>query len=109
VYLAEAHACDEWPIGWRERIPQTSGDAGARAAAAARFAAEMGVTLPLVLDTPDDAFDAAYASWPLRAYGLLPASSGGPPTLGFVAQPKGERYYDWKEVEGWLLAQCAAQ
>jgi hypothetical protein len=90
-------------------MPQTSGDAAARAAAGARFVAEMGATLPLVLDTPDDAFDAAYASWPLRAFGLLPpAVPGAPVTLGFVAQPRGEGYYDWSEVEEWLLHAAAA-
>lgn len=108
VYLAEAHACDEWPIGWRHAIAQTSGDAAARAAAAALFVAEQGATLPLLLDTPEDAFDAAYAAWPLRAYGLLPpVAPGGPPLVDFVAQPRGEGYYDWQEVEHWLLSRCA--
>jgi hypothetical protein len=109
VYLAEAHAADEWPIGWRHPIAQTSGSAPARAAAAALFVAEQGATLSLVLDTPDDAFDAAYAAWPLRAYGLLPPRAPGEaPVVDFVAQPRSEGYYPWHEVEHWLLTRCAA-
>ena len=110
VYLAEAHASDEWPIGWRHAIAQTSGDAAARAAAAALFVAEQGVTLPLALDTADDAFDAAYAAWPLRAFGLLPPRAPGEaPVVDFVAQPRGEGYYAFREVEAWLLARCATE
>ena len=108
VYVAEAHAGDEWPIGWRCSIPQTSGNAAARAAAAALFVAETGSTLPMALDTPDDAFDAAYASWPLRAYGLLPPTSpGAAATLDFVAHPRGDTY-DWCDVQEWLLRAAVA-
>ena len=82
VYIAEAHASDEWPIGAHIQQPQPRSTAE-RCGVARRRLAELGVArLPVLVDTaPDNAFGKAYASWPLRWFFL----DGH--TLTAVAQP----------------------
>ena len=101
MYVAEAHACDEWPLGRRVVIAQHR-SAGERARAARRMVDETGLSwLHVVLDTEENAFDAAYACWPLRAYGFLPSKSGL--RLSFVAQPQ-DGTYPFEDVEAWVAA-----
>ena len=84
VYIAEAHAADEWPIGASAPaasapaddaapLPPPAGpvlqhrDAGARRAAARAFAAA-GWPTPLALDALDDGALRLFGAWPLRVY-----------------------------------------
>jgi len=73
VYIAEAHALDEWPMGDGfegsscKAIMQakTTKD---RLTAARLLVEELKYEVPLVLDSMDDQFEKAYAAWPLRFY-----------------------------------------
>jgi hypothetical protein len=71
VYIAEAHAKDEWPIGDQISFEQHK-TIEARVTAARLFASEMkkkyGFNLPLVADPVDNSFDKAYSAWPVRFY-----------------------------------------
>jgi hypothetical protein len=66
VYLAEAHASDEWPLGNFTNVKRhrTVPD---RIAAAKEMQAR-GLRLPLMVDTIENTFDAKYACWPDRFY-----------------------------------------
>jgi len=68
VYLAEAHASDEWPINQLDNeIPrhQTIGDRRAAAESLVR-AFPLHQAFEVVLDTMEDAFNHEFASWPFR-------------------------------------------
>ena len=78
VYIAEAHAYDEWPISSARDNP--SGDVVSveqpktieeRLDAARAFAATFGLANHRVfVDAMDDLFDAAFSAWPFRYFVL---------------------------------------
>lgn len=65
LYITEAHASDEWPIGSRYNYkqPQTVQE---RSEIARDFVRGFGVRLPVFVDDVDNAFETTYAAWPLR-------------------------------------------
>lgn len=72
VYIEEAHAQDEWPIGsaWREQQARTLEE---RATAAQRVVDELKLStdVELVLDSfdpVDTTFNERYKAWPFRYY-----------------------------------------
>jgi len=70
VYTAEAHASDEWPVGSHiaQRQPRSTHE---RVCVARRRLAELGVNWPgTLVDTGREAFQEAFACWPLRWYFL---------------------------------------
>jgi len=68
VYICEAHASDEWPVGAtisRATQPKTIKD---RLQLALQFKSEKRLTLPLFIDTTDNQFQKEYSAWPFRYY-----------------------------------------
>jgi len=74
VYIAEAHAVDEWPMGdgfgvspyTAIRQPKSVTE---RCDVAKFFQKEMKCEVPLVIDGPgEEAFECQYSVWPLRFY-----------------------------------------
>lgn len=68
VYIMEAHACDEWPIGSSVEVKQakTTED---RIKACGDCCDKLNVSIPVVLDSlPQNEFNDVYACWPLRFY-----------------------------------------
>lgn len=107
MYVTEAHAEDEWPIGSRYNSkpcvnqPTTTSE---RRTIAQKMCADLGVDaaaphLPVFVDVVelDNAFDKAYASWPIRFYGIKDS------VLAFIAQPK-HGMYDITQLEEWIAA-----
>ena len=94
VYVAEAHAQDEWPL----RSARFSADGQPvvvdqprtleqRLGLARRFAADYGIESPLYVDNPaDEAFERLYAPWPLRLYVVRGAK------LAWIAEPDGATF-----------------
>ena len=94
VYVAEAHAQDEWPL----RSARFSADGqpvvvdqpktlDARLGLARRFKADYGIKSQLLVDNPaDEAFERLYAPWPLRLYVVRGA------TLAWIAEPDGATF-----------------
>jgi len=82
VYLQEAHAADEWPLG-RTPALEASQSLDQRAKHAWRFREEAHVTVPVFLDSIDGDFQRHFAAWPERFYVV---SSNG--LLSFIAQPR---------------------
>jgi len=73
VYIAEAHACDEWPINQLENEIARHQTIADRKAAAESFVRAFPLHLAFggVLDTMEDAFNHEFASWPFRFWIIL--------------------------------------
>eukprot|EP01052_Picozoa_sp_SAG31_P026332 SAG31_NODE_2379_length_5836_cov_4.527453_8_plen_123_part_00 len=106
LYLSEAHASDEWPLGTHVcvRRHRTVAD---RVTAAASFAEACGWKLPLYTDTMDDAFAAAFAAHPQRFFVFEDLSTACDPgrqarwVLKFVASGR-HGGYDVQELGDFL-------
>lgn len=93
VYIQEAHAHDEWPISSSRanasrgivtiNQPTTNEE---RCTVARQFHQDFEFRLPLLVDTVENRFDAAYAPWPLRFYVF---SEG---VVRYVARPVDGRF-----------------
>jgi hypothetical protein len=91
VYIEEAHALDEWPMGdgakgseFRAIIqPRTIAE---RAEAAKLLVTDLGYEVPLVVDNMENEVRIKYACWPLRFYVIDDEQ------VWYKAQPSGYRY-----------------
>lgn len=94
VYIAEAHAMDEWPInsargsitGQPINFNQPISDSQ-RLSLAIQFVSDYQFLIPTVIDLIDNAFEEAFASWPLRFFVVRDGK------LVFKAQPRDTTYY----------------
>ena len=68
VYILEAHARDEWPVGSTAFSYPQSQTLEQRAQAAQDLRTRLGLEVPIVLDGPDSEFERLYAPWPFRFY-----------------------------------------
>jgi len=103
VYIAEAHAMDEWPLQSArfnqgrgpvvvEKQPTTASE---RCALARKFARDFAMSLSessyeFLVDDPEtgDQFEKAYAPWPLRLYLICDS------TIEWIAEPRACSYDD---------------
>jgi len=91
VYIEEAHAIDEWPMGDGAKgsefkaivQPHTISE---RAEAAKLLVTELGYEVPLVVDNMENEVRIKYACWPLRFYVIDEEK------IWYKAQPSGYRY-----------------
>ena len=83
MYLAEAHASDEFPLGRHVEVRRHRTLADRRAAARG-FAAAVGWRLPLFVDALDDALADSLRAHPERFY-VVGAAAGGRSALRFAA------------------------
>lgn len=122
VYIAEAHATDEWPIA----SARFNGDRGAvrlaqsrttaaRADAARAFACDFALegAAEFVVDEPEagEPFGAAFAPWPVRFFVLQQAALGGNDTqtvVRFVSSPHDSGFIDLAPFRRALLYAAAA-
>jgi iodothyronine deiodinase-like protein len=90
VYIAEAHAVDEWQM--QSNIEEgvllhRHGTLEERFAAAREGVERLGLTMPVLVDGMDDAVSEAFAAWPERLYVAEPggrlAYVGGPGPFEF--------------------------
>lgn len=94
VYICEAHASDEWPIGAPVTIAQHK-TLEQRQKACGGCLQSLGVSIPTVLDSMDNSFNDTYACWPLRFYLL---DNG---IIEHIAQPS-EGAYNPDEIDEFL-------
>lgn len=87
MYIREAHPTDGWALKKNKfeiRDPKTQEE---RQKVAREFAAQLKVSLPILVDTMDDKVETAYAGWPDRIYILDAqgkiAHKGAPGPSGF--------------------------
>ncbi len=83
VYIEEAHASDEWPIGSRICYVQPKCD-GDRIRIADDFIKATDYRIPLFIDpvSLNNPFSKAYSPWPIRFYVIDQMK-----TLSYIAQP----------------------
>jgi hypothetical protein len=97
VYISEAHAQDEWPIGDDVLVSSQPKEISERCQVAREFQADRGYNLPLVVDTMDNQFDEFFGAWPARFFIILNN------ILVFKAQPNSDHMYNLAEVHDWLV------
>ena len=71
IYVAEAHPVDEWQMEANEEegvLLRQHTMLAERQEAARLAAARLGLTMPVLVDTMDDAVSVAFAAWPERIY-----------------------------------------
>lgn len=86
LYIEEAHATDEWPIGSRIVINQhkTIED---RKNAALKMVKETGYKIPIVLDNMENQVQNAFKCWPFR---FIIIRKG---IVDFVAKPRFNNFF----------------
>jgi len=96
VYIVEAHAIDEWPVGDPLKVTQPRTIAE-RCGVARAFMGEYKLRLPMVVDQMDNNFSEAYSGWPVRFYVVKKMTSADADEqwkLIFKAQPDHNNTYD---------------
>jgi len=68
VYIAEAHAADEWPVGARVSFCKQTRTVEERVALAKVYATGAAMAYPMLVDTMANEFMDAFAAWPFRVY-----------------------------------------
>jgi len=107
VYILEAHARDEWPVGKTISFCDQPRDQQERCDLA-RKCVEIGGNggVKMMVDTMNNGFENEFAAWPFRFFGIV-GRDGGDLVLGFKAQPElnPEFAYDVKKIETWIHQQ----
>jgi len=99
VYIAEAHAADEWPVGARISVCNQTKSVDERTALAKTFASEVDLQFPMLIDTMANHFMDVFAAWPFRFYIV----QHGKVVLKAMPQA-GEFGYDQDVIGEWLAA-----
>jgi len=104
IYIQEAHAINEWPLGYEFQINQhvTLQD---RIHAAEIFKQKYNWSIPLVVDGMENQFNSAFAAWPTRFYIVYKKK------MVYISHPgnNGEHGEFWPlEVRNWLNSHIAA-
>jgi len=98
VYIQEAHASDQWPLGKNVVIPQHQ-ILEDRLTAALMFQQNMNYDLPLVVDTMENKVNETYAIWPERAYIFVNG------IIDYITPPTLNGEINWEEeIEDWLIS-----
>jgi len=94
IYIVEAHAIDEWPVGDPLKVTQPKTIAE-RCGVARAFVSEYDLKLPMVVDQLDNNFSDTFAGWPVRFYVVQRDDrSEDQWKLVFKAQPDHKNTYD---------------
>jgi len=107
LYICEAHASDTWPLKFSHEQPRPT-SIEQRCEYAARCAAKLELTsagFRTLVDTMDDAFNAALCAWP-TAYYVVDAAG----TLLYVGEAEqGEYGYDVRELTTFVRRWCTSR
>jgi hypothetical protein len=94
IYIVEAHAQDEWPVGDPLHITQPISDPE-RCGVARQFAHDYKLRLPLLVDSIENSFSEQYAAWPIRFFVLQQNERQTDNyTILYKAQPDRNNTYD---------------
>jgi len=106
VYIAEAHAKDEWPCGETWSFCEQPKRLQDRCKLAQLFVKQKQTTIPMLVDLMDNTFEDQFAAWPFRFYGVTVRKDEQQLlhfNMNFTAQPvPGTAGYDVKSIEHWL-------
>ena len=98
MYITEAHASDEWPIGKNISFCEQPKTIERRCELASLAQKKCEFTFPCLVDTLQNCFEETYSAWPFRYYGFFNGK------LSFKAQPELSPYfaYDLRKLEDWI-------
>jgi len=98
VYITEAHARDEWPVGKKVSFCDQPTTLEARVALAKRLTTELDCPARVVVDKMDNEFMNTFAAWPFRYYIVQNGK------IALKAQPSMSSYgYTFeKDLREWL-------
>jgi len=97
VYIMEAHAKDEWPVGKSVSFCDQPKVLEERCGLARKYKEEKGLSIEMGVDLMNNGFEKVFAAWPVRFYVVKEGK------LVWKAQPNLEYYgYDPKDLSGWL-------
>jgi len=97
VYVSEAHAIDESPLGSSVCIPKHKNIEDRIEVAKKYLVEERKCKIPVLVDTMNNDFEEVYKGWPERFY-IIQGD-----VLKVIAQPSGEDLgFDRSEVSNWL-------
>lgn len=102
VYVCEAHASDEWPVGSKLSRAEQPTTLARRFELARNFVATTGLRIPVLVDSMANEVTSQWGAWPFRFFGI---SDG---VLALKPQPTRENKFnfDIAELEEWLQQQC---
>ncbi len=97
IYIAEAHARDQWPAGKTISCVDQPTELEQRLENARQFKEKFNFEMPMLVDSMDNTFHWTYGSWPFRFYVI---NNG---QLVFKAEPGETTYaYDLNELDSWI-------
>jgi len=98
VYIAEAHARNEWPAGSKLSTCDQPTTRQERLDAANALVESKEISMPLLVDDIDNQFDTAFSCWPVRFYVLHHGK------VAFKAQPNAGSMngYDFGEIQKFI-------
>jgi hypothetical protein len=97
IYIAEAHARDQWPAGKTISCVDQPTELEQRLENARQFKEKFNFEMPMLVDSMDNTFHWTYGSWPFRFYVI---NNG---KLVFKAEPGETTYaYDLNELDRWI-------
>jgi hypothetical protein len=97
VYIAEAHARDEWPVGKTISCVDQPTILTQRLENARQFKMNFNLEMPMLVDNMDNTFHATYGSWPFRFYIIYNGK------LALKAEPDQANFaYNIDELDNWI-------
>ncbi|CAF1094552.1 unnamed protein product [Adineta steineri] len=99
IYIAEAHARDQWPAGKTISCVDQPTILEQRLDNARQFKDKYNFEMPMLVDSMNNTFHTTYGSWPFRFYVI---NNG---KLVFKAEPGETTYsYDMDELDAWIAS-----
>jgi len=97
VYITEAHAANEWPVGKTISFCNQPETLEQRIELAKTYQSRFNSQMNIAVDQMSNAFDEMFSAWPIRFFIVQNGK------LVFKAQPSTEFYgYDINELTNWL-------
>jgi hypothetical protein len=97
IYIAEAHARDQWPAGKTISSVDQPTNLEQRLENARQFKQKFNFEMPILVDSMDNTFHTTYGSWPFRFYVINDGK------LALKAEPGETTYaYDMSELDSWI-------
>jgi hypothetical protein len=97
VYIAEAHARDQWPVGKTISCVDQPTTLVQRLKNAQEFQKNFNFQMSILVDNMENNFHHTYGSWPFRFFVIHEGK------LILKAQPNSENYtYNINEIDDWI-------
>ncbi len=97
IYIAEAHARNEWPVGKTISCVDQPTTLFQRLENARQFQKNFNFQMPMLVDNMENTFHAIYGSWPFRFYVIYDGKlvlKAEPDQIGFG--------YNIDEIDQWI-------